>query len=93
MSLTLDYGHTYQVIFRVFNDTNPVWDPATNPAGFLAEIVGDVTGPKLTSSAWQYAIDTGTTPTDFNVLTWSNVTDWLYNSGLMGIVESETSFG
>ena len=78
MSLTLDYGHTYQVIFRVFNDTNPIWVPATNPAGFLAEIVGDVTGPKLTSSAWQYAIDTGTTPTDFNVLTWSNVTDWAW---------------
>jgi hypothetical protein len=82
-SLTLEYGHTYQLIFRAFNDTSPIWGYTDgNPAGLLAEIVGDVAGPKLTSFAWQYAIDTGqgfgSYPADFNTLTWLSVTPWVY---------------
>jgi hypothetical protein len=87
LALTLEGQDTYQVIFRVNNDTTvsaPGHQGGTqyapgnnNPAGFLAQITGAIEGGQLLSSSlWEYAIDDGTTPADFNSLTWHLATAW-----------------
>jgi hypothetical protein len=90
LTLALDYGHTYDLIFRVCNDTtvyradgwrfSSTYPPGnSNPAAFLAEIKGTVTGPTLTSTAWEYAIDTGVVPGNFDTdLTWYSTTAWAW---------------
>jgi len=77
--LDLDPG-VYSLVFRVSNSGSA---GPNNPAGFLAELCGDVasdTGSILSSDAWQYAVDSGgDPPSDFNNLTWASVTVWSHN--------------
>ena len=54
MTVDLDSGHTYQLIFRVYNNESEgqVFGGSGNPAGFLAEVTGLVaSGSIVTSSA------------------------------------------
>ena len=79
-TLTLDWGKQYQFIFRVFNNLElglTYGDPG-NPAGFLAEIEGPGVS-FLTSSSWKYALDDGTTPSNFDTdLIWADAVEWGY---------------
>jgi hypothetical protein len=77
--LYLDPSDQYQLIFRVNNNVNEGYNGG-NPAAFLAEITGGIAGgSSVTSSAWEYAIDDGTTPTNFNALSWAAATEYGYN--------------
>jgi len=74
-------GGIYSLVFRVNNAGGP---GPSNPAGFLAELSGDA-GSILSSSAWQYAIDSGgDPPSDFNNLNWASVTVWSHNQPKTG---------
>jgi hypothetical protein len=72
---------SYQVIFRVRNDTSyPLG--SGNPAALLAEISGaGVSGDLLTATSWDWAIASGADPADFNTLTWAAATSWGTNGG------------
>jgi hypothetical protein len=74
-TLNLDSEHVYQLIFRVQNDTSYALGSG-NPAAFMAQISGNVNGAVLTSAKWEYAIDGGTVPTDFNTLSWSPAAEY-----------------
>ena len=51
----LSPGTPYTLYFRVWND-GP-YGSSGNPAAFLAEITGDVTGNLVTNSSWEWALD------------------------------------
>jgi len=78
-SLTLSNDASYQFIFRVRNDGNFSSD---NPAGFLAQISGDIVGGLVVSdTSWEVAPWTGSVPTDFSTLAWTDATSWGTNGG------------
>ena len=85
----LEASTTYQVIFRVENNADKFPAGKYNPAQLLAEISGtDLTGDLLSSSDWDYAIDTGKEPGDagfsFGGLTWSSAVEDYTNGDTTG---------
>lgn len=81
----LNYGTAYTLYFQVKNveDRDLFFGNAGNPAGFLAEIRGPATGNTLSSSGWEWALDTtqgtaGAAPPTSG--TWSGATQWGYLS-------------
>ena len=89
VTFNLESGHSYQLIFRVNNDVTKYATGSTNPAGFIAEIVGDVGGAKLSSADWKWAVDDKSanqdpTGSDFQgfisaAFNWSNATTYGVN--------------
>ena len=84
----LDYGHTYEIFFRVWND-GPYGSDG-NPAAFLAEIKSGATGQVLTSGIpspsvdrWQFALDPSHDPITYPdeappTSGWQDATEWAY---------------
>jgi len=77
-TLNLAYGTEYQLVFLAQNLGTA---SSSNPAGFLAEISGNVTGDLLTGVSWDYAVydPNNPAPSDFDALTWSAATAYLPN--------------
>jgi hypothetical protein len=81
-TLSLPLYDTFQLIFEVQNDNINYPNGNGNPAAFLAQISGvGVHGQLLTSVQWEYAIDTGTVPGDFDSLSWIAATSYGNNGG------------
>jgi hypothetical protein len=83
-TLDLAPGSTYQIIWQVINSGDP---SATNPGGFLGQIVSTdpLIGTILSASntTWDAAVlkDYTGTVTDFTTLGWSTAKAYAWNSG------------